>query len=288
MTTFLFSGQGTQMRGMGQKLFKKFPMLIRRADSLLNYSIEELCLVDKNKQLNNTKYTQPAIFVVNALAYLERYYETGKRPDCAAGHSLGEYNALFAAEAFDFETGLKLVKKRGELMDSINNGTMAAIVGLKEGKIIDIIKNEGLSTVEISNENSPIQFVISGSREEITKAQTLFEKAGASMYSMLKVSGAFHSIHMKPVVYEFEKILNDIEFKEPIFEVIANVSANPYHLNNIKLYLRDQLTSKVKWTQTILYLLERKEQDFIEINPSSKNTLTKLLNQTIDNKNKGG
>lgn len=284
MTTFLFSGQGTQMRGMGKALFKKFPMLVTRANDLLDYSVEELCLVDHNKQLNNTKYTQPAIFIVNALAYLEKYYEIGKRPDYAAGHSLGEYNALFAAEVFDFETGIKLVKKRGELMANINNGTMAAVVGLDEHKIADIIKGECLTTVEVSNENSPIQFVLSGSKAEIENSQSFFEKAGASMYSVLKVSGAFHSSHMAPIVSEFKKFLGTVEFKEPKFEVIANVSAVPYSLSNVSLNLCNQLTNRVKWTSSMVCLLDKGEKDFVEINPSFKDTLTKLQKQIMDSK----
>src|SRR5437764_7507813 len=116
MTVFLFPGQGSQRRGMGNPLFDEFKEVTARADEVLGYSIKELCLQDPHQQLSQTQFTQPALYVVNALSYLKKMKETGQAPDYVAGHSLGEYSALFAAGAFDFETGLRLVKKRGELM----------------------------------------------------------------------------------------------------------------------------------------------------------------------------
>lgn len=279
MSIFLFSGQGSQFRGMGKLLFKKFPRLIEKANDALDYSIEELCLEDKNNQLNNTQYTQPAIFIINSFNYLEKYYETAKKPDYVLGHSLGEYVALYSANVFDFETGVKLVKKRGELMAKIQNGTMAAIVGLDENKISSIIKDNTFNSIEIANNNSPTQVVISGSKEEIQNAQQIFEKAGASMYALLKVSGPFHSSHMSPVKEKFKKYIENFNLKNPEIPVIANTTSRPYNSNNIIDTLVDQVTQKVRWKESIQYLLEKGEADFVEICPGPKKTLTKLFNE---------
>src|SRR5205823_13876450 len=126
MLAYIFPGQGSQTRGMGGNLFDDFPELTAQADAILGYSIKKLCLEDPNQELNQTQFTQPALFVVNALTFLKK----NQKPDYVAGHSLGEYNALFAAEVFDFATGLNLVKKRGELMSEAKNGGMAAVIGL--------------------------------------------------------------------------------------------------------------------------------------------------------------
>ncbi|MGO4778772.1 acyltransferase domain-containing protein, partial [Lysobacter sp. 2RAB21] len=128
MKTYMFPGQGSQARGMGGDLFDAYPELTAKADAVLGYSIKELCLEDPRRELGKTQFTQPALYVVNALSYYKRIQDTGETPDYLAGHSLGEFNALLAAECFDFETGLKLVKKRGELMSQATQGAMAAIV----------------------------------------------------------------------------------------------------------------------------------------------------------------
>src|ERR1700722_298171 len=130
MTTYMFPGQGSQVRGMGSTLFTEFQDYVQKADHILGYSIEKLCLEDPDNLLNKTEYTQPALFTVSALSYIKKLKETNTAPQYVIGHSLGEYNALFAAEVFDFETGLKLVQKRGALMSKASGGGMAAIVGL--------------------------------------------------------------------------------------------------------------------------------------------------------------
>src|SRR5262245_20551761 len=124
MTTFVFPGQGSQFKGMGQGLFGSFKDLTAATDAILGYSIEELCLEDPESKLNQTQYTQPALYVVNAFSYLHKIGQTGRTPDFLAGHSLGEYSALFASGAVDFETGLKLVQKRGRLMSEAGAGAM--------------------------------------------------------------------------------------------------------------------------------------------------------------------
>ena len=131
---YVFPGQGSQTVGMGADLFDQFPFLITQADQVLGYSVKQLCLEDPNKKLNSTDYTQPAIYIINALTYLKKVQQEGK-PDFAAGHSLGEYNALFAADVFDFVTGLKLVQKRGAIMAKVEGGGMGAVIGLEPEKI---------------------------------------------------------------------------------------------------------------------------------------------------------
>src|SRR5262249_33257796 len=141
----IFPGQGSQAKGMGAELFRKFPDLVSQADAELGYSIERLCLEDPDKQLNNTAFTQPALYVVDCLAHLNQLNESGVAPHFVAGHSLGEYSALFAAGAFDFSAGLRLVRKRGELMSKAFGGGMAAVVGLTCEQIEDVLRTKGFS-----------------------------------------------------------------------------------------------------------------------------------------------
>lgn len=161
MSIIIFPGQGSQIKGMGEELFDQYEELTNRADNILGYSIKDLCLYDHQKQLHLTRYTQPALYVVNALSYF-KYLEAGKKPDFLLGHSLGEYNALLAAGVFDFETGLRLVKKRGELMGQVVGGGMAAIIGLKKEEIQAGLDKNDLNDIDIANYNSEEQLIISG------------------------------------------------------------------------------------------------------------------------------
>ena len=177
---------------MGGILFEEFKELTAKVDQLLGYSIRELCLEDPKMQLNQTQYTQPALYIVNALSYLKKVAETGKKPDFVAGHSLGEYDALFVSGVFDFETGLRLVAKRGEIMSRATGGGMAAVIGLTEVQVTEILQQNGLEAIDIANFNSPYQIVISGRKEDVDKAKPIFEAArDVKMFAPLKVSGAF-------------------------------------------------------------------------------------------------
>ncbi len=173
MLTFVFPGQGSQFKGMGAGLFDEFQDLTRQADDILGYSIEELCLEDPNHQLGKTQFTQPALYTVSALSYLKKMKESGREPDYAAGHSLGEYNALFAAGCFDFETGLQLVKKRGELMSKAAPGGMAAVLGFTAEQVKEVLSDYHLTGIDIANHNSPSQIVIAGTKQDIEKAGRL-------------------------------------------------------------------------------------------------------------------
>lgn len=275
MTTYMFPGQGSQVKGMGEGLFELYPSLVQEADEILGYSIESLCLEDKDEQLNNTKYTQPALFVVEALAYLKKSSE-GSKPDYCVGHSLGEYSALFAAGVFDFATGLQLVKKRGELMSEVSGGGMLAVINLSEDRISSLLSQNQLESIDIANYNSPKQIILSGLAEDISKASGILSSE-AMMCVPLKVSGAFHSRYMKKAAEEFEGFLESFSFKPAHTKVIANVSAEPYTQQNIKSNLSRQIMSPVRWTESIKYLKHEGETEFVEVGPG--NILTRLMAQ---------
>jgi len=176
MKTYIFPGQGSQSKGMGGELFDEYSELIEKADKILGYSVKSLCLEDPDKVLGNTQFTQPALYVVNALSYYKKIEQEGAKPDYVAGHSLGEFNALLAAECFDFEAGLKLVKKRGELMSQAPEGAMAAILNTTEAEILRILEENNLTGIDLANYNTQSQIVISGSKEDIAKSQKHFQQ----------------------------------------------------------------------------------------------------------------
>ncbi len=266
MITYVFPGQGSQVKGMGGTMFDEFKELTARADQILGYSIKELCLQDPNLNLSQTQYTQPALFIVNAFSYLKKIAATGRKPDFVAGHSLGEYNALLAAGAFNFETGCRLVKMRGELMGRATGGGMAAVIGLSEEQVTAVLHQNNLRSIDIANFNSPFQMVISGPKADIDQARTVFEGiAEVKMFASLKTSGAFHSRYMETARREFEAFLSQFRFDELQIPVIANVNARPYKFAEIHRNLRGQITHPVQWTDTIRYLMGLGEMEFEEI-----------------------
>jgi len=266
MTTYVFPGQGSQNLGMGSQLFQEFPEHLTKANAILGYDLAELCLHDPKQQLNFTNYTQPALYVVNALAYLKKLKENPQMPDYTAGHSLGEYNALFAAQVFDFETGVKLVQKRGELMSQAEGGAMAAIIGLSSEDIETIFRDHQIKDVSIANYNSCKQIVITGAKTAVEQTQAIFEAASA-MYIPLKVSGAFHSPLMQKAAEQFAVFLKDFDFAAPAIPVIANVNARAYTRETTAALLSEQITHSVMWTQSIEYLIDRGETLFEELGP---------------------
>lgn len=265
MKTYVFPGQGSQNRGMGDGLFDTFNDVCEIADRLLGYSIKELCLHDPHNLLNQTQYSQPAIFVVNALSYLKATDEGTQKPDFLAGHSLGEYNALLASGAFDLETGLKLVKRRGELMALAKGGGMAAVIGMNKTQVRKILDNNYFFNLDISNYNSAEQIVISGLKADIENAAAAFERGGAKLYRPLNVSGAFHSRFMNSSALDFLDYLKNFEFSELTIPVISNVHARPYEPDLIRSNLADQINSPVRWTETIQYLINQGDMDFEEL-----------------------
>ncbi|MGN9863627.1 ACP S-malonyltransferase [Bacillus swezeyi] len=278
MITYVFPGQGSQKQGMGSELFDEFKELTALADEILGYSIKRLCVENPYSNLNKTQFTQPALYVVNALSYLKKIQESAAKPDFVTGHSLGEYNALFAAEAFDFETGLQLVRKRGELMSMVRNGGMAAVMGLSEEQVAEALKENHLHTIDIANVNAPYQIVISGQKEDIEKAASIFEAiTEVTMFLPLNVSGAFHSRYMNQAKQEFEQFLQSFHFSPLSIPVISNVFARPYTNESIKTTLSDQINQSVKWTESIRFLLGKGQMEFEEIGPG--HVLTGLIHR---------
>ena len=281
MIVFLFPGQGSQRRGMAEGLFdqRDYAAVETEVDSLLGYSMRALCLEDSGNKLNETQYTQPSLYVANALHYYEAI-NRGDRPGMVAGHSLGEYNALFAAGAFDFLTGLRLVKKRGELMAQARNGGMAAVIGITASRTEQVIQENGLGSIDVANYNAPSQTVISGPVDDITSARSAFDKAGA-MFIPLRVSAAFHSRYMADAANAYAEFLAPFQFNALSVPVIANATGQPYPkeqpTDTIKSLLVKQIRQPVLWTQSIRYMQREGVTEFKEIGPG--NVLTKLVQQ---------
>ncbi len=251
---------------MGGSLFQDFPDLTSTADEILGYSVQDLCRNNPEGRLRETQYTQPALFVVNALTYMRRLYDTGRIPAMVAGHSLGEYNALLAAGSFDFATGLKLVKKRGELMAQAGTGGMAAVMGIPAGGVQRILDDSGVQGVSAANFNTPEQTVISGSVEGIDQLEQPFTQAGAA-YIKLNVSGAFHSKWMLPAQNEFARFLSQFKFRAPAIPVISNLRAQPYDGEDTVENLVSQISNPVRWAEIARYLLSAGADEIVEIGP---------------------
>jgi malonyl CoA-acyl carrier protein transacylase len=289
MIAFVFPGQGSQKRGMGQGLFDEVPEYAGfepEVDAILGYSLRRLCLEDAENRLKETQFTQPSLYVVNALHHYKAVSQ-GARPDYVAGHSLGEYNALLAAGVFDFLTGLRLVRKRGELMSQARNGGMGAVIGLGAGAIAQVIQDSGLATLDVANFNTPTQTVVSGPIDDVKRAGPFFEKAGAQMYIPLQVSAAFHSRYMADAASAFRDFLAPMAFAAPAIPVIANVTAQPYPAGNaseaVKSLLVNQITHSVQWTDSVRFLIGQGVTEFREMGPG--NVLTRMVQQIQQAKN---
>lgn len=279
MRCYVFPGQGTQKKGMGRSLFGRFPDLRRRADRVLGYPIENLCLENPERRLSETVYAQPAIYVVNALHW-SAAQEDLPPADFFAGHSLGEYSALFAAGAFDFETGLTLVRRRAELMGQVGGGAMAAVVGVSEQIVEETLKQHDATGVVIANYNTPEQFVLSGSREELARIKPVFEKVeGVRGFVPVKVSGPFHAPAMAPAAARFRTLLAAVDVGELRTPVISNVTGRPFgsDAQEVRALLAEQITEPVRWTDCIRYLRDAGVSAFTELGESK--VLTSLIDR---------
>jgi len=266
---FMFPGQGSQVVGMGADLFDRYPDLVAEADAILGYSIKELCLLNPDDKLKQTDYTQPALYIVDILSYLARVEDEKIRPDFVIGHSLGEYAALYAAGAFDFGMGLKLVQKRGALMNAATGGGMAAILGMKGDAVATALAELGAGSIDVANFNSPGQIVISGPKADIETFAPQMKEKGAKRAVILPVSGAFHSRYMKPAAEEFEAFLTGFSFNSLNIPCIANCSAQPYTDDSIASNLIKQIYCSVRWVETIKGLRARGADTFVEIGPGT-------------------
>lgn len=281
MRAVMFPGQGSQYVGMGEHLFDAFPELVSKANDVLGYSVEELCLRDSNGRLHQTEFTQPAVYVVSALDYLlfARSNVDDSGVDYFLGHSLGEYAALFAAGVFDFVSGLLLVKERARLMAGMREGGMAAIIGLDSVQVQNVLDSDNFSRLSVANYNSPSQTVISGDRKQISEAENAFIAAGAKRYVTLRVSGAFHSRFMELAAREYERTVRGSYFSPPKVPVIANTSAREYKFDQIAVMLLRQLVEPVKWCDSVRYVAHLGVSEFQEIGPGR--VLTGLNRQIL-------
>lgn len=279
MKIYMFPGQGSQYKGMGGDLFDRYRERIEEADEILGYSIKTLCTEDPHSELGHTQFTQPALYVVNALSYAAKLDDGAPAPDFLAGHSLGEFNALHAAGVFDFATGLRLVQRRGELMGQVADGAMAAVLNASQAEIEQALREHGLHNVYMANYNTPSQIVLSGLREEIARAEELFQ-SGKVRYYPLATSGAFHSAYMRDAMMQFREELQSVALAEPRIPVVANVTARPYRADDVLETLSSQIASTVRWCESVQYLLafaaaNGQDADFEEIGPGD--VLTKLV-----------
>lgn len=269
---YVFPGQGSQYVGMGKEIFPKYPDIVAIANRVLGYSIEELCVNNPDNKLNNTRYTQPALYTVNALMYEEKIKSDDYiPPDYLAGHSLGEYNALFAAGAFDFETGLKLVKRRAELMSKAHNGAMAAVMGLEIKDIKRILADNNLDEIDLANLNTRYQTIVSGRETDIDLAIDVFEREENVRCVRLNTSGAFHSRYMSEAKKEFIETLKQYSFNELKIPVISNYTGKPYSKDTVTEYLQEQICAPVLWLNSIEYLVENgvDTKNIIQIGPGT-------------------
>lgn len=264
---FVFPGQGAQRVGMGADLFDRFPELEAEASDVLGYSVRRLCLEDPEGQLGYTRYTQPMMYVVNALAHRAAIEKDGP-PDIAAGHSLGEYNALEAAGAFGFADGLRLVAARARAMARITGGGMSAVVGMREVLLRFLLIRAGFDTLDLANLNTGTQIVLAGPVQDLDEVGLILEDAGARMVTRLKVSGPFHSRYMAPAAAELAPALRSVRFGDLAFPVVANRTAQPYERDRMADLLIEQIDHPVLWRDTLERLLALPDPQFTEVGDS--------------------
>lgn len=273
MNAYVFPGQGAQFVGMGQDLYNssnEAKNYFDKANDILGFGITDIMFAGSDEDLKQTKVTQPAVFLHSVISAL--VMGTDFRPDMVAGHSLGEFSALVVSGALSFEDGLRLVSARAFAMQKaceINPSTMAAVLGLDDNKVEEICSQiDGV--VVAANYNCPGQLVISGKKDDVAKACELMKEAGAKRALPLQVGGGFHSPCMQPAKEELEKAIRATVFSKPVCPVYQNVDGKPYtDVENIKNNLIAQLTSPVRWTQTVRNMAADGATEFVELGPGT-------------------
>ena len=271
MKAYIFPGQGAQFTGMGKELFEsnaKARLLFEQANQILGFKISDTMFAGTADELRRTNVTQPAVFIHSVAVALS---SDSFAPDMVAGHSLGEFSSLVANQSLTFEDGLMLVAKRAEAMQracEINPSTMAAILGLDDSKVEEVCASIKEEIVVAANYNCPGQLVISGSIKGIEIAIEKMKAAGAKRALPLQVGGAFHSPLMEPAREELAKAIDSTHFSAPICPVYQNVNALPSKdVAEIKKNLIAQLTSPVRWTQSVQNMVKGGGKVFIECGP---------------------
>ncbi|MBK9391633.1 MAG: ACP S-malonyltransferase [Bacteroidetes bacterium] len=273
MKAYVFPGQGAQFPGMGKDLYEKSAVatkMFNTANEILEFRITDLMFGGTDEDLRQTKVTQPAIFLHSTI--LAAVLGDSFRPDMVAGHSLGEFSALVANKTLSFEDGLRLVSKRAQAMQKaceMTPSTMAAILGLDD-KIVEEVCESISEVVVPANYNSPGQIVISGSNEGIDKAIEMLKAKGAKRAIKLAVGGAFHSPVMESARIELEQAIRSTFFNNPVCPVYQNVNAKPCtDPEEIKSNLVLQLTSPVRWTQSVINMIAGGATSFVEVGPGN-------------------
>lgn len=276
---FIFPGQGAQACGMGQDFYEQTNdarEIFDRASEILGFSMQELCF-EKNDKLDITEYTQPAM-VTASIAMMKVFMErTGIKPDVAAGLSLGEYPAMVAAGVMSTEDAIRTVRQRGILMQEAvpaGVGAMSAVLAMDAEKIEEVIAD--ISGVQIANYNCPGQIVISGKKEAVEEAAEKLKAAGAKRVLPLNVSGPFHSYLLEEAGEKLYGVLKEVEVHTPVIPYVANVTAEYVtDSREVKTLLKKQVSSSVRWEQSIRKMLEDGVDTFIEIGPGR--TLTGFM-----------
>lgn len=282
----VFPGQGAQEVGMGKEFFDEFKEareVLELADEVLSFRLSRLIFEGPEAELQKTEFTQPAIMAVSIASFnvFSSLTQEGVSPLFVAGHSLGEYTALVAAQALSLEEGLRLVRLRGQLMQEavpVGEGAMAAIIGLDESVIVEICKaaSKGGKVCEVANYNSAQQLVISGHAAAVAEAVEAAKKAGAKRAVPLRVSAPFHCSLMRPVADTLSRAFEACSWRRPIWPLVANATATPVtEIGEIQDALRRQTYSPVLWRDSIQFMAKSGASAFIEAAPG--NILSGLL-----------
>lgn len=269
MNAIVFPGQGSQKVGMGRALFGSSDAcraLFAQANEILGYDLGELCFNGPEESLTNTLHAQPALLAVGVAAW-QNARENGLTAQMAAGHSLGEYTALVAADVLSFQSAMTLVKRRAELMSQAPLGTMAAIIGLADENLNRVLESAQKSGIVVAaNFNSPGQVVVSGEESAVEAAMSEAKAGGAKMAVRLPVSGAFHSPLMREAGEEMSQLIADAPFQNASFAVYPNTTARAtMDARELQAALSTQMTSAVRWTETIRNMIGDGATQFHEL-----------------------